>query len=161
PGGAKFFDVRSASGTRTRDNLFLAVAKEVACRHRHSTLEPDIVRVEIRQLAAVKAADCLHFRSASGPRTDDHVRVPIAVEVLGGHVSAAVKERIEGHKFRDERTAPAIEHANIRTAAKAWRGNNIVHTIAVDVADGNAHATVKRRGIGQEIHHEGTSLDVK
>src|SRR6266404_5332124 len=100
--------------TCPRDDLILSVRLDVARGNGNASVEIGIVSVEAAAQRDTRGAKLFDMRSTSRAGTGDDVRVPVTVEILGGHESAAVEVGIKRHEFRHERPGLAIEHADVR-----------------------------------------------
>src|SRR5581483_7808975 len=84
----------------------------------------------------------------AGPGHD--VGLAVAGHVAGGDEHAAREARGVGVEALEQAAVPAAEDLDVRPAPRTGPGDDVVHTVAVDVAGGHADAAGEDRVVGVE-----------
>src|SRR5262249_17219640 len=69
---------------------------------------------------------------------------------------AAAECRIVRHELTNHGAGESVEHADVRSPARAGRGDDVVDSVAGGVGHGHTYAAAERRVVGQEPPHQVT-----
>src|SRR5207253_8008389 len=87
---AEYVNLRTASRTRTRDDIGTAIAIDVACGNVNATLETNTIGEEVHHHPIILAVKDLDLRGpVGGP--DDHIGCAVAIDIADGHSSSAAE----------------------------------------------------------------------
>src|SRR5207237_1129106 len=107
---------------------------------------------EVADRGPGRPGEHLHLGAAARAGAGDDVRPAVAVDVAGRDEDAAGEGRGVGVEApHDVRRVARGERLDVRPAAGAGPGDDVVHAVAVDVGRGDAHAAGEARGVGQEV----------
>src|SRR5204862_13079 len=108
---------------------------------------------EAGQQRTVPAAERLDVRPAAGADAGDDVGEAVAVHVAGRHVHAASEVRGVGHELADQVAGPAVEDLDVRAAAGAGRGDEVVVAVGDVLADHGVVVPDVVGPVGQRRRH--------
>src|SRR5205823_2673535 len=142
-------------GERANDEFGFAVAVEIA----RGDAEPaGVVRPEREERQSLPAAgvEDTQLGGATGPGRANDLRVAVPVDVARRDADAAVERRLEGEEVAEPRPAVAAVHPllaedpDLGLHPGAWCGHELGAAVAIDIAEGDANATLEQSGIGRE-----------
>src|SRR5262249_8046875 len=113
--------------------------------------EAGVVGEEVIERRVILAVEDCHARSAASVGPHDNIRDAVAVDVPRGDEQAAGEAGVEAEEVPEHPPRGAVEDAQVGSAARRRRRNDVGHAITVDVTDGDADATSEARVIGEEV----------
>src|SRR5207302_1882187 len=114
----------------------------------HAAGEQAVVGEEIGEYGKVGAAEDLDLRAAARPGAGNDVGLAVAVHVPGGDEHAAGEFGVVGEKAAEQGQVDAAEDLDVRAAAGARAGNDVIGAVAIDVAGGHADAAAEVGRVG-------------
>src|SRR5581483_6336475 len=121
--------------------------------HAHPALESRVIGEEAGDRSA-GTREYLDVRAAPGPGPGYDLRLAVGDDVRAGEEHAAGEGRIVGHELGDQGARLAVEHLDVRPAARAGGGDDVGHAVAVHVPGGDADAAAEAGVVGQDRAHE-------
>src|SRR5262249_21669318 len=115
------------------------ITGHVASRDVHAAGEPGYVGVETGQLGQRLTAQTNHPNpgQAGLAGAGDVLVDTVAVQIACGDMNPAGERGVvcvEVHQFRERPVAVEMQHADVRTAARACAGDDLIDTVAVHIA---------------------------
>ena len=131
-------DAHRAADCRAGDDVGAAVRVEIARRHRDAAGIDRREREPVGQGAEIRAAQHAHLATAAAA-ADDQVDATVGVDVARRDIDAAGEPSAKRCNRMQQRQRAAVDHAH-RAAAGAGADDRVRSAVAVDVAEGDAHA---------------------
>src|SRR5262249_4522782 len=119
--------------------------------------EGRVIGHETAHDVAGRAVKDLHVRTTARAGAGDDVGdVVFEIDRCRRDEHAAAECRIVRHELTNHGAGESVEHADVRSPARAGRGDDVVDSVAGGVGHGHTYAAAERRVVGQEAPHQVT-----
>jgi hypothetical protein len=151
-------DMRSTAGSCTADNIIFAISVNIRRTDSDSAAEGLCVREEISNNASVLTTKNLNTGPATLTGADDHIVVPVPVNVSTRYIDSTGEILLKGKKAKERDSlvlsqCSSIKRNDMRATTGPRADDSILNAIVINVTTSYGHTASELLGESEETRH--------